>query len=163
MPARTACASVGDKREKLECYSTLVGCPRKALLSFHGDLFSRGSSSPLHELPAFRFVTQHHASCYSPSRLLILFALDPSLVLAYIYIYMRKDESEDVDVRGKMCESVRFKKRFKASKGDLGIAWQQVGGPGFSGVFSGYRFTRPPLRCFYFAVEQKQTSVGRDV
>lgn len=129
MPARTACASVGDKREKLECYSTLVGCPRKALLSFHGDLFSRGSSSPLHELPAFRFVTQHHASCYSPSRLLILFALNPlSFFGVSLYIYMWKDENVDVDVRGKMCESVRFKKRFKASKGDLGIAWQQVGG-----------------------------------
>lgn len=129
MPARTACASVGDKREKLECYSTLVGCPRKALLSFHGDLFSRGSSLPLHELPAFRFVTQHHASCYSPSRLLILFALNPlSFFGVSLYIYMWKDENVDVDVRGKMCESVRFKKRFKASKGDLGIAWQQVEG-----------------------------------
>lgn len=88
MPARTGCALVGDKREKLECYSTLVGCPRKALLSFHRDLFSRGgSSSPLHKLSAFRFETVSwrniHASwviLLPPLCLLILHALDSILL-----------------------------------------------------------------------------------
>ena len=88
MPARTGCALVGDKREKLECYSTLVGCPRKALLSFHRDLFSRGgSSSPLHKLSAFRFETVSWRNTHTswvillpPLCLLILHALDSILL-----------------------------------------------------------------------------------